>query len=71
VYIAEANPSFQRIAYSAEVIAHVGSLVEPEEPGKIVAEAGKVDVLIVNLAISAPTTPAKIVIELQKDVPLS
>jgi len=46
------------MAQGAEVIAHVGSLVEPEEPEKIVAKAGKVDVLIVNLAISAPTTPA-------------
>lgn len=45
-------------AQGAEVIAHVGSLEDPEEPGKIVAAAGHVDVLIVNLAISAPTTPA-------------
>lgn len=45
-------------AQGAEVIAHVGSLVEPEEPGKIVAAAGKVDILIANLAITAPTTPA-------------
>ena len=45
-------------AQGAQVIAHVGSLVDPEEPGKIVAEAGKVDVLIANLAISAPTTLA-------------
>lgn len=42
----------------AEVIAHVGSLASPEEPAKIIAEAGKVDVLIANLAISAPTTSA-------------
>jgi 2-keto-3-deoxy-L-fuconate dehydrogenase len=45
-------------ARGAEVIAHVGSLTDPEEPGKIVGEAGRVDVLVVNLAISAPTTPA-------------
>ena len=45
-------------AQGAQVIAHVGTLGDPEEPGKIVAEAGKVDVLIANLAISAPTTPA-------------
>ena len=45
-------------AQGAGVIAHVGSLIDPEEPGRIVAEAGKVDVLIANLAISAPTTPA-------------
>ncbi len=42
----------------AEVIAHVGSLAEPAEPGRIVAAAGKVDILIANLAITAPTTPA-------------
>lgn len=42
----------------ADVIAHVGSLVDPSEPGRIVAEAGRVDVLIVNLAIRAPSTPA-------------
>lgn len=45
-------------AQGAEVIAHVGSLADPEEPGKIVAASGKLDVLIANLAISAPTTPA-------------
>ena len=45
-------------AQGAEVIAQVGSLVDPQAPGRIVAEAGKVDVLIANLAIGAPTTPA-------------
>ena len=45
-------------AQGAEVIAKVGSLVDPKEPGKIVAEAGKVNVLIANLAVSAPTTLA-------------
>ncbi len=45
-------------AQGADVIAHKGSLVDPEGPGKIVAEAGKVDVLVANLAASAPTTPA-------------
>ncbi len=42
----------------AEVVAHVGCLVDPEEPGRVVAEAGRIDVLIVNLAVGAPTTPA-------------
>ena len=42
----------------AEVIAHVGSLADPETPGRIVNEAGRVDVLIANLSIGAPTTPA-------------
>ena len=45
-------------AQGAQVIRHAGSLNDPEEPGKIVAEAGKVDILIANLAISAPTTSA-------------
>jgi 2-keto-3-deoxy-L-fuconate dehydrogenase len=45
-------------AQGAEVIAHVGALEDPEEPAKIVAAAGHVDVLIANLAIRAPTTPA-------------
>ncbi len=42
----------------ADVIEHVGYLVDPSEPGRIVAKAGRVDVLIVNLAIGAPSTPA-------------
>ncbi len=45
-------------AQGAEVIAHIGSLTDPEEPGRIVAEAGEVDVLVANLAILAPSTPA-------------
>ncbi|MEE4378394.1 MAG: SDR family oxidoreductase [Candidatus Competibacteraceae bacterium] len=43
----------------AEVITQVGSLVDPEEPGKVIAQVGKIDVLIINLAIGAPTTPAE------------
>ena len=54
-------------AQGAEVIAHVGSLADPEEPNRIVAEAGKVDVLIANLAISAPTTPAAEVTDAEWD----
>lgn len=42
----------------AEVITHIGSLADPTEPGRIVAQAGEIDVLIANLAVSAPTTPA-------------
>jgi 2-keto-3-deoxy-L-fuconate dehydrogenase len=45
-------------AQGAEVLAQAGSLADPEKPGKIVAEAGKIDVLIANLAISAPATSA-------------
>lgn len=45
-------------AQGAEVLAQAGSLADPEKPGKIVAEAGRIDVLIANLAISAPATSA-------------
>ena len=45
-------------AHGAEIVAHAGSLADPSEPGKIVADAGEIDVLIANLAISAPATPA-------------
>jgi len=42
----------------AEVVKQYGSLEDVSEPSKIVSQAGKVDILIANLAISAPTTPA-------------
>lgn len=45
-------------AQGAEVIAHVGSLADPAEPARVVAEAGRVDILVANLAIGAPSTPA-------------
>ena len=54
-------------AQGAEVIEHIGPLDDPETPGKIVAEAGKVDVLIANLAVSAPTTAAAEVTEREWD----
>ena len=54
-------------AQGAEVIAHVGSLADPKEPGRIVKEAGVVDVLIANLAISAPATPATEVTDAEWD----
>jgi 2-keto-3-deoxy-L-fuconate dehydrogenase len=40
----------------AQVIADTSSLVESEAPAKVVAAAGSVDILIVNLAIKAPST---------------
>lgn len=46
-------------AQGAEVIAQAGSLADPEEPESVIAGAGRVDVLIVNLAVRAPTTPAE------------
>ncbi len=45
-------------AQGAEVITHVGSLEDPEAPAQLVASAGRIDVLVVNLAIGAPATPA-------------
>lgn len=45
----------------ATVIADDGSLVEPEAPAAVVARAGRVDVLIANLGIPAPSTPVSAV----------
>lgn len=45
-------------ARGATVIASTESLVDPAAPSAIVAAAGQVDVLVANLAIPAPTTPA-------------
>lgn len=42
--------------HGAHVIADISSLVESQAPAKAVAAAGIVDVLIVNLAIKAPST---------------
>jgi len=41
----------------ATVIASALPLLAPDEPAKLLAEAGHVDVLVANLAIEAPTTP--------------
>jgi len=43
--------------HGATVIASTDSLRAPGAPAAIVAEAGRVDVLVANLAIPAPTTP--------------
>jgi len=42
--------------HGAHVIADTSSLIEHEAPAKVVAEVGRVDVLIINLAIKAPST---------------
>ena len=42
----------------ADVMADERALLEPDLPGAIVKRAGHVDVLIVNLAMPAPSTPA-------------
>ena len=44
-------------AKGAEVIADSSTLVEPSVPSKVVSAAGEIDVLIANLAVTAPTTP--------------
>jgi len=44
--------------HGATVIANTDSLVSPDAPATIVAQAGRIDVLIANLAIPAPTTAA-------------
>ncbi|MBL8434760.1 MAG: SDR family oxidoreductase [Zoogloea sp.] len=45
-------------ARGATVIASTESLVDPAAPAAVVEAAGQVDVLVANLAIPAPTTPA-------------
>jgi len=45
-------------AHGAEVIASREPLLEPSAPAKVVADAGKIDGLVANLAIPAPSTPA-------------
>jgi len=43
----------------ADVVADDSSLIDPGAPAAIVAKAGRVDVLVANLAIAAPSTPAR------------
>ncbi|MDH5228275.1 MAG: SDR family NAD(P)-dependent oxidoreductase, partial [Gammaproteobacteria bacterium] len=40
----------------AEVIADTSSLVEPGAPAELIAGAGRIDVLVANLALAAPAT---------------
>jgi 2-keto-3-deoxy-L-fuconate dehydrogenase len=47
----------------ADVIEAPGVLTAPEAPAELVARAGHVDVLLANLAIPAPSTPAAQVTE--------
>lgn len=44
--------------HGAEVVADTRSLIEPDAPAALVAAAGRVDVLVANLAVPAPVTPA-------------
>ena len=43
----------------AEVIADSGPIADPDYPSRLVAEAGRIDVLLANLGIPAPTTAAQ------------
>ena len=42
--------------HGATVIASTNSLLSPDAPASVVAAAGHIDVLVVNLAVPAPTT---------------
>lgn len=42
----------------AEVIADDSDIADPARPAQLVAEAGRVDVLLANLGVPAPRTPA-------------
>jgi len=44
--------------HGAEVLPSTDALLEPAAAVRVVAAAGRVDVLVANLAIAAPTTPA-------------
>ena len=45
-------------AHGAEVIASTAALLDPAAPAKVVADAGRLDALVANLAMPAPSTPA-------------
>jgi len=45
-------------AHGAQVIADASPLADPAAVAGIVADAGRIDVLVANLAFPAPTTPA-------------
>lgn len=49
----------------AEVLANTCTLSEPGEAEAMVADAGRIDVLLANLALPAPTTPATEVDDLE------
>ena len=44
--------------HGASVMANTRSLVDPQAPAAVVAAAGRIDALVVNLAVPAPTTAA-------------
>jgi NAD(P)-dependent dehydrogenase (short-subunit alcohol dehydrogenase family) len=46
-----------------DVIADASALADPAEPAAIVQAAGRIDILVANLGVPAPTTPAADVTE--------
>ncbi|WP_372764102.1 SDR family oxidoreductase [Litorivivens sp.] len=48
----------------ADVVANHDSLIDIDKPAALLAEAGEIDVLLANLALPAPSTPA---IEVEED----
>jgi 2-keto-3-deoxy-L-fuconate dehydrogenase len=51
--------------HGATVIRSTARLIEPGEPARIIAEAGRIDVLLANLSIPAPSTLAENVEDLE------
>jgi 2-keto-3-deoxy-L-fuconate dehydrogenase len=47
----------------ADVVGSTGALADPDAAEAVVREAGRIDVLVANLALEAPTTPAAEVAE--------
>lgn len=43
--------------HGARVVASTASLLAPDEPAQVIAAAGPVDILVINLAMPAPSTP--------------
>jgi hypothetical protein len=46
------------VEQGASVMANTQSLIDPHAPAAVIAAAGWVDVLVTNLALPAPSTPA-------------
>lgn len=44
--------------HGADVVADTGELVDVDAPARVVAAAGEFDILLANLALPAPSTPA-------------
>ncbi len=44
--------------HGAEVASSTASLIEPDAPARVVKDAGRIDVVVANLALAAPSTPA-------------